>query len=51
MNELFLELYDSSIQMIKSIERLSIAYNKLDSQEYLLWKDTLNSLSMDPDRI
>lgn len=51
MNEIFLELYESSIKMIKAIENLSITYNKLDSQEYLLWKDTLNSLSMDPDRI
>jgi hypothetical protein len=36
--------------MLRSIENLSIENEMLDTQEYLLWKDTLNSLSLDPDR-
>jgi hypothetical protein len=36
--------------MLYSIDDLSIENKMLDTQEYLLWKDTLNSLSLDPDR-
>jgi hypothetical protein len=36
--------------MLQSIENLSIEHEMLDTQEYLLWKDTLNSISLDPDR-
>ena len=48
--KLFKDLYQANIDEIKAIEQLSIDYNMLDTQEYLLWKDTLNSLSLDPDR-
>ena len=47
--KLFKDLYQANIDEIKAIEQLSIDYNMLDTQEYLLWKDTLNSLSLDPD--
>jgi len=36
--------------MLYAIENLSIENEMLDTQEYLLWKDTLNTLSIDPDR-
>ncbi len=48
--ELICQLYETSIKMLRSIENLSIENEMLDTQEYLLWKDTLNSLSLDPDR-
>jgi hypothetical protein len=51
MNEkLFLDLYKANIDEIKAIEQLSIDCNMLDSQEYLDWKENLNSLSLDSDR-
>ena len=49
--ESFKNLYQANIDEIKAIEQLSIDYNMLDTQEYLSWKDTLNSLSIDSDRI
>ena len=48
--ELLCQLYETSIKMLQSIEELSIEHNMLDTQEYLLWKDTINSISLDPDR-
>ena len=48
--DLICQLYETSIKMLYSIENLSIENKMLDTQEYLLWKDTLNSLSLDPDR-
>ena len=48
--ELICQLYETSIKMLQSIEELSIEHNMLDAQEYLLWKDTINSISLDPDR-
>ena len=44
------ELYDSSINKIKAIDKLSKVFNMLDDQKYLDWKDELNKLSIDPDR-
>ena len=44
------ELYELVIRMIKTIESLAQEYNLLDSQDYLNFKDTLNSLSLDLDR-
>ena len=49
--EILCQLYETSIKMLYNIEELSIENEMLDTQEYLLWKDTLNSLSIDPDRI
>lgn len=49
-NEQMYELYESNIKEIKAIDNLSRAYGLLDDQHYLLWKDSLNSLSLDPDR-
>lgn len=48
--ELLCQLYETSIKMLYAIENLSIENEMLDTQEYLLWKDTLNTLSIDPDR-
>ncbi len=48
--ELLCQLYETSVKMLRIIENLSIEHKMLDTQEYLLWKDTLNSLSIDPDR-
>lgn len=49
--ELLCQLYETSIKMLYIIENLSIENEMLDTQEYLLWKDTLNILSIDPDRL
>lgn len=51
IEEILCQLYETSIKMLQSIEDLSIEHKMLDTQEYLLWKDTLNTLSIDPDRI
>ena len=48
--ELICQLYETSIKMLYLIDDLSIENKMLDTQEYLLWKDTLNTLSIDPDR-
>ena len=48
--ELLCQLYETSIKMLQTIEDMSIENEMLDEQEYLLWKDTLNALSLDPDR-
>lgn len=48
--ELLCQLYETSIKIIEIIDKLSIDNKMLDSQHYLLWKDSLNSLSLDPDR-
>lgn len=48
--ELLYQLYETSIKMIELIDKLSIENNMIDSQHYLCWKDSLNSLSLDPDR-
>ena len=47
--ELLCQLYETSIKLLEIIEKLS-AEEMLDSQEYLQWKDSLNFLSIDPDR-
>ena len=49
--ELFRDLYKANIDEIKAIEQLSIDHNMLDNEYYLNWKDKLNELSLDPDRI
>ncbi len=49
--KLFKELYEANISEIEAIERLSIEYNMLDNGYYLDWKDKLNKLSIDSDRI
>lgn len=50
IKKLIHKLYEASIEEISAIEDLSIEYDMLDSQEYLNWKDALNSLSIDLDR-
>ena len=47
--ELLYQLYETSIKMLQIIENLST--DMLDDQKYLTWKDNLNSLSIDQDRI
>lgn len=49
--KLFKDLYQANIDEIKAIEQLSIDYNMLDNGYYLHWKDELNKLSMDSDRV
>lgn len=49
-NDLICQLYETSIKMLNVIDRLSIENNMIDTQEYLLWKDSMNELSLDPDR-
>lgn len=51
MKELILELYKQSIKLIETIEKTSIDNNMLDTQEYLNWKDELNRLSIDENRL
>ena len=48
--KLFKELYESHIEMAEAIERLSVENNMLDNGYYLDWKDSLNKISLDPDR-
>lgn len=48
--DLFRQLYEANIDEIKAIEQLSIDHNMLDNGYYLYWKDSLNKLSLDPDR-
>lgn len=48
--ELIYQLYETSIKMLNIIDKLSIENNMLDDQHYLCFKDSLNSLSLDPDR-
>lgn len=50
MNDLFYQLYETSVNMIKAIDELSILNGLEDSQEYLNFKDELNSISIDRDR-
>ena len=49
--DLLCQLYETSIKMLYLIDDLSIKNKMLDTQEYLLWKDSLNTLSIDPDRV
>lgn len=49
--DLFRQLYEANIDEIKAIEQLSIDYNMLDNEHYLTWKDELNALSLDSDRL
>ena len=48
--ELLYQLYETSINMIKTIDLISIENKMLDDQHYLCWKDSLNAVSLDPDR-
>lgn len=50
MKEKLYKLYENSINQIDLIDTLSKAYNMLDDQKYLNWKDELNRLSIDQDR-
>lgn len=50
IEELLYQLYETSIKMLQTIENLSIENDMLDNQQYILWKDNLNSLSIDIDR-
>lgn len=50
IEELLYQLYETSIKMLQTIENLSIENNMLDNQQYILWKDNLNSLSIDQNR-
>ena len=49
--KLFRDLYQANIDEIKAIEQLSIDHNMLDNGYYLTWKDNLNKLSIDLDRV
>ena len=49
--EIFRDLYQANIDEIKAIEQLSIDHNMLDNGYYLTWKDNLNKLSIDIDRV
>lgn len=49
--DLFRQLYEANIDEIKAIEQLSIDHNMLDTEYYLAWKDKLNALSLDSDRL
>ena len=49
--KLFKDLYQANIDEIKAIEQLSIDHNMLDNGYYLTWKDNLNKLSIDIDRV
>ena len=49
--KLFRDLYQANIDEIKAIEQLSIDHNMLDNGYYLAWKDNLNKLSIDLDRV
>lgn len=49
--DLFHQLYEANIDMIKAIEQLSIDNNMLDNGYYLWWHDQLNELSLDSDRV
>ena len=49
-NKLLCQLYETSISLTEIIEQMSIDSDMLDSQEYLDWKDSINTLSLDPDR-
>ena len=49
--KLFKDLYQANIDEIKAIEQLSIDHNMLDNGYYLAWKDKLNALSLDSDRL
>lgn len=48
--ELLCQLYETSIKMLKIIEALSIENEMLDTQDYLDFQNSLNYLSLDPDR-
>lgn len=48
--ELLCQLYETSIKMLQVIDELSILNGLIDTQEYLNFKDSLNKLSIDPDR-
>lgn len=48
--ELIYQLYRNSIEMLKTIDHISIENGMIDTQEYLDWKDDLNTISLDPDR-
>lgn len=50
MKDLLYQLYETSVQMLRTIEEISIENKMLDDQHYLCWKDSLNVLSLDPDR-
>ena len=50
-NEILCQLYETSIKMLQIIENLSIENKMLDTQEYISWKDNLNFLSIDQDRV
>lgn len=50
MNKLLCQLYETSIKMLQIIEKLSIENGMLDTQEYLTFQDSLNALSLDPNR-
>lgn len=49
--DLFRQLYEANIDEIEAIEQLSIDHNMLDDEYYLAWKDKLNALSLDSDRL
>jgi hypothetical protein len=49
-NKSLCQLYETSVRLLKVIDKLSMEEDMLDEQDYLDWKDSLNELSVDPDR-
>lgn len=50
MKKLIHQLYEASIKELKAIKDLAIEYEMLDEQETLNWLDTINKISIDPNR-
>lgn len=50
MNKLLEQLYESNIQEIEAIRKLSIEYNMINEQPFLNWLDKLNEYSLDPEQ-
>lgn len=50
MNELKMYM-NQVLELLPIIRNKAIELNKLDSQEFLDYQDTLNEYSLDPDRI
>ena len=46
-NQLFIELYEATIQQIEIVKKISIEYDMLNEDEYLEFQTRLNELSLD----
>lgn len=47
LNEIIYQLYETSIEMLKSIRELSIRNGLNNDQKFIFWQDELNALSLD----